>query len=138
MRIDGSCHCGHITYTAEVDPARVAICHCSDCQTLSGTAFRTVVFVPRDRFTLLSGNPKTYVKTAESGKQRAQVFCPECGSQIYAADVTQPSYFSVRTGTARQRAELIPSSQIWCRSALPWLPTLATIKAFAEQPPLPR
>ena len=43
MKIDGSCHCGRIRYEAEVDPAKVVICHCTDCQTLSGSAFRTVV-----------------------------------------------------------------------------------------------
>jgi hypothetical protein len=43
MHIDGACHCGKITYEAEVDPEAVGICHCTDCQTLSGTAFRTVV-----------------------------------------------------------------------------------------------
>jgi hypothetical protein len=43
MKIDGRCHCGNITFEAEVDPATAAICHCIDCQTLSGTAFRTIV-----------------------------------------------------------------------------------------------
>jgi hypothetical protein len=138
MKIDGSCHCGHVTYTVEVDPERVLICHCTDCQTLSGSAFRTVVFAPRDRFTLLSGKPKTYVKTAASGTQRAQVFCPECGSQIYAADVGNPSFHGIRSETARQRAELVPRSQIWCRSALPWVMNLAAIRANEGQPPLPR
>jgi hypothetical protein len=43
MKIDGRCHCGYITYEAEIDPEKVMICHCTDCQTLSGSAFRTVV-----------------------------------------------------------------------------------------------
>jgi hypothetical protein len=34
MKIDGSCHCGYVRYQAEVDPAQVEICHCTDCQTL--------------------------------------------------------------------------------------------------------
>ena len=43
MKIDGGCLCRHITYQAEVDPDKVAICHCTDCQTNSGTAFGVVV-----------------------------------------------------------------------------------------------
>jgi hypothetical protein len=39
MKIDGGCHCGAIAYEAEVDPDRVGICHCTDCQQLTGTAF---------------------------------------------------------------------------------------------------
>lgn len=43
MKIDCSCHCGHITYESVVDPEQVEVCHCKDCQTFSGSALRTVV-----------------------------------------------------------------------------------------------
>ena len=43
MKIDGSCHCGAIRYEAEVDPGGVSICHCTDCQKLTGSAFRVTV-----------------------------------------------------------------------------------------------
>ena len=36
----GSCHCGRIRYEGDVDPALVTICHCTDCQKLSGTGYR--------------------------------------------------------------------------------------------------
>ncbi len=54
MKIDGRCHCGAITYEAEVDPAKVIICHCTDCQTLSGTVFRVNVPSEGDSFRLRS------------------------------------------------------------------------------------
>ena len=28
MKIDGRCHCGFITYEANVDPDKVYACHC--------------------------------------------------------------------------------------------------------------
>lgn len=122
MKIDGGCHCGRITYEAELDPEKVVICHCSDCQTLSGTAFRTVGIVRREDLRLLSGTPKDYVKTAESGRQRVQAFCPECGSPLYATGVGDDTkFFNIRLGTARQRDQLVPKKQVWCRSAVPWL-----------------
>jgi hypothetical protein len=43
MRIDGACHCGSITYRAKIDATRVDICHCTDCQILSGSVYRTTV-----------------------------------------------------------------------------------------------
>lgn len=138
MRIDGGCHCGHITYEAMVDPERVGICHCTDCQTLSGSVFRTFVFAPKDAFKLLTGTPKLYVKTAESGAKRVQAFCPECGTPIYSAAPGDSPSFSIRAGTARQRAALVPKTQIWCRSALGWITNLGSIERIAEQPPLPR
>ena len=66
MKIDGSCLCGHITYEAEVNPEKVAICHCTDCQTHSGTAFGVVVGVVKGNFELQTGNLKNYKKIAES------------------------------------------------------------------------
>ena len=43
MKVEGACHCGRIAFEAEIDPARVSVCHCADCQTLTGSAFRLAV-----------------------------------------------------------------------------------------------
>lgn len=133
MHIDGGCHCGYITYEAEVDPESVGICHCTDCQTLSGSAFRTVVRAEPNGFKLLTGKPKIYVKTAESGNKREQAFCPECGTPIYATSVNEPRIYGIRAGTARQRSQLKPKRQIWCRSAQDWAMDLKPIRQIAKQ-----
>ena len=110
MKIDGSCHCGYITFSGEADPERVMICHCTDCQTGTGSVFRTNIPVPGANFTMLSGEPTIYVKTtAESGNPRAQAFCPKCGTPIYStwsgsgpcASATSSSR-RCRTGAARR------------------------------------
>jgi hypothetical protein len=87
MRIDGHCHCGRITFEAEVDPDAVTICHCTDCQRLTGSAFRANVPAPASGFVLRSGTPKSYVKTAENGNQRRHAFCGDCGTPVYACAV---------------------------------------------------
>ena len=135
MKVDGSCHCGNIRYEAEVEPANVVICHCTDCQILSGSAFRTVVAAREGSFRLLAGTLKIYVKTGESGNQREQTFCPDCGSPIYSAPVGDgPKVVGLRVGTLRQRDQLVPSDQYWCRSSMPWLKLLPTIKRTETQP----
>jgi hypothetical protein len=133
MHVDGSCHCGHIKFEAEVDPESVSICHCTDCQTLTGTAFRVSVRSKPRAFTLKSGQPKIYLKTAESGNQRAQAFCPECGTPLYATTVGNPDVHGIRVGTLRQRRELRPSQQGWCRSALDWAMNIDTLPKTATQ-----
>ena len=127
MKIDGRCHCGAITYEAEIDPAKVLICHCTDCQSLSGSAFRVSVPAEGDSFSLMSGKLKVYVKTADSGTRREQAFCPDCGSPIYASAVGGRPPLSIRVGSIRQRDELIPRKQVWFRSAQRWLPGLGAI-----------
>jgi len=132
MRIDGGCHCGRLSYEADVDPEKVGVCHCTDCQRLSGSAFTAFVPVPKEAFRL-RGQPRIYVKTAESGNRRAQAFCPDCGTRLYASAEKDAQVFNLRIGTARQRAALAPKSQVWCRSALPWVMDLATLKQHAKQ-----
>jgi len=139
MKIDGRCHCGHITYEAEIDPEKIVICHCSDCQTLSGSAFRTVALSCENGFKLLSGEPKIYVKTGESGTKRVQSFCPECGTPIYSSTVGDgPKVYGVRVGTARQRDQLVPKTQLWCRSSQRWLADLGSARQVETQPPFDR
>jgi hypothetical protein len=83
----------------------------------------------------LQGALKCYVKVGESGKPREQTFCGNCGSPIYsAAPGPEPKIVSLRLGTVRQRAELIPTHQYWHRSSLPWLPRLGRIDKTATQP----
>jgi hypothetical protein len=134
MHIEGGCHCGYLIYEADIDPEKVGVCHCTDCQSLTGSAFSTFVPVPTDAFRLRSGQPKIYVKTAESGNKRAQAFCPECGTRIYACAVNDPPIINIRAGTVRQRAQLRPRTQLWCRSALPWVLALNEVAQIPTQP----
>jgi hypothetical protein len=134
MRIDGSCACGTITLEGEADPADVSICHCTDCQTGTGSAFRVSVLVRGASFKM-TGQPTNYLKlTADSGTPRIQAFCPCCGSPIYSTtpgDGQQDAY-RVRVGILRQRREFVPKRQNWFRSALPGIDGVGTIAKNAK------
>jgi hypothetical protein len=135
MKVNGACHCGFITVEGEADPERVSICHCTDCQTRTGSAFGVSVQVPGNTFKM-TGQPTTYLKTtAESGKPRVQAFCPKCGSQIYSTtpgDGVQPSY-TVRVGMLAQRDALMPKRQNWSRSARAWVMQMDAIPKNQKQ-----
>ncbi len=134
MQIDGGCHCGRIVFKAEIDPERTRLCHCTDCQQLSGSPFRVVVPIPEADFNLLSGTPKIYVKIAESGENRLQAFCANCGTPIYAtSDDDGPRTIGLRVGAIQQRSELTPNRQYWCRSAVAWLDGMTDIESFDQQ-----
>jgi hypothetical protein len=120
MKIEGACHCGAIAWEAEVDPAKASICHCGDCQTLSGAPFRASVPAKAEDFRVLKGSPKTYVKVAESGNHRAQGFCADCGSPIYSTTAGNAQVYNLRLGAVKQRNEIPATKQIWRESALTW------------------
>ena len=135
MHVDGACHCGYIRFEAEVDADSVNICHCTDCQHITGTAYRLTVQSQKDAFKLLTGEPSIYVKTAESGNQRAQAFCPKCGTQLYATTVGNPEFYGIRVGALRQRRALNPSRQGWCRSAHEWVMNIDALPKSLQQRP---
>ena len=60
MKIDGSCHCGEVTFEAEADPETTTICNCTDCQIMSGAPLRAVIITRPGKFVLLSGKPTEY------------------------------------------------------------------------------
>jgi hypothetical protein len=130
MKVTGSCHCGAIAYEAEVDPNSVRVCHCTDCQRLTGTVFRAGIPSLSGTFVLKRGTPKIYIKTAESGTRRAHAFCPECGTPIYSTSTgPEPRIYGLRVGGLDQRAEFgPPKRQIWCRSALSWSMNISDVE----------
>lgn len=133
MKIEGGCHCGAIAYEADVNPDMAGICHCTDCQTLSGSPYRVTLPTPAQNFRLLRGTPKTYVKIADSGAQRAQAFCADCGTPIYAAAPVNPPTISLRWGSIKQRAQIAPKRQIWCASALSFAKNLGGLPGIDGQ-----
>ncbi len=128
MRIDGQCHCGSVTYKTEVDPDDVGICHCTDCQRLTGTAFRVTVSTPASQFQLTGKPPKCYEKRADNGARRFQFFCGDCGSPIYTTgEGKDAETVGIRWGSINQRNTLTPNHQIWCRSAVGWLDDITSL-----------
>jgi len=134
MNITGKCHCGAIAYDATVDPAQSGVCHCTDCQVLSGGPFRASVTAKAEDFHIRKGTPKIYIKPSDSGRRRIQGFCGDCGTPIYAAnDEPNPAVYNLRLGAVEQRNEITPRRQLWCQSAMPWLKSLESIPEVEKQ-----
>jgi hypothetical protein len=135
MKVDGSCVCGAIKIEAEADPEKTNMCHCTDCQTATGTAFRVSVPVAGTDLKV-TGRPATYLKTtADSGNPRLQGFCGTCGTPIYSTspgEGVQPMYM-LRVGILRQRDQFVPRRQIWWRSARNWVTQIASVPQVEKQ-----
>ena len=128
MKVTGGCYCGEIKYEAQINPDHVIICHCTDCQSLSGSAFRSVVFSEHDAFTFITGKPSVFVKIGDSGNKREQTFCSICGSPIYSTSVGDgPKQYGIRLGTVNQRNQLVPQKQKWSRSSQDWTQELCLL-----------
>ena len=131
IHIDGACHCGRVTYSAKVDPERVLICHCTDCQTISGAPYRVNARVLVENIEM-QGEPRTYIKRGDSGDAVTTAFCPDCGSALYSAKGETPTFLFLRLGAVKQRAQLAPRAQGFCRSAMPWAMDISALRRLPD------
>ena len=75
----GSCHCGAVAYTVEVDPGQALKCNCSICSRLGAVW----AFAPAGKFKLAKGADKQgdYLFNKKTLHHR---FCTSCGIESYA------------------------------------------------------
>ncbi|WP_109354368.1 GFA family protein [Sphingorhabdus sp. EL138] len=134
MKVDGHCHCGKIIYEANVDPTSVQICHCQDCQTLTGSAFRVAIPATPENFRLLQGDPRVYLKVADSGSRRGHAFCGDCGAPVFRLPTDNNPNYALRVGGLDQRDELEPPArQIWTKRRLSWVTAIGNIPEVSSQ-----
>ena len=132
VKVDGACYCGDVKISGIVSSDNVLACHCRDCQKFSGAPFRVVAVMSAEQV-VISGAVKEYLKIADSGNERIQGFCGNCGSQIYAADPAK-TLFMVRTGCLSQYDQLVPAKHIFGKSASSWLSTIEKQQWVTEGP----
>jgi hypothetical protein len=131
--IEGRCLCGRVHYVADAAPKFVGICHCTDCQRFSGSAFTIFVGVPAAALTV-TGTLKTFTKPGDSGKPIHRRFCPECGCSLMDQAEALPGLTMIFAGTLDDRSWIQPRSQIYCDSAQPWVHLAGEMKRFAKAP----
>jgi hypothetical protein len=120
-------------YEADVEPGTISICHCLDCQRLTGSAFRANILAPAESFRILKGQPRLYIKTGDSGAKRVHAFCEICGSPVHSCALEKPHAYSLRVGALRQREELGQPAR-WAKRRLSWVTTMENVTAIAGQP----
>lgn len=81
--LTGSCACGALKYEVTAQPLQKALCHCRNCQKLTGTAFTTNLLVPSSSFKVTAGKPKFWsFKQEPSGIAFLTTFCGTCGTNL--------------------------------------------------------
>ena len=140
MQLTGSCFCSAVEWEAEVDTNRIGLCHCRDCQIISGGAFRMSSAVDPKKFRFSKGSPREFEKTADSGSVRKMVFCGECGTHLCSmpADTEKEGAFvSIRLATSPDFSKLNPIAELFCDSRVPWLPDIGGTLKFPRMPVIP-
>ncbi|HMD52767.1 MAG TPA: GFA family protein [Solirubrobacteraceae bacterium] len=133
--ITGHCLCGSVTYRADAEPIAQAVCHCTDCQRQSGTAFSVVVGVPRAALTIEGSTLASFTtKGEEHGSDTERSFCSACGSPIVSVIAAAPEMAFLKVGTLDDASWVEPGIEVWSRSAQPWAPHFEHVATFERGP----
>jgi hypothetical protein len=123
-----------VRYRIEGDPVALIVCHCTQCQRQSGSAFGMSLVVPKQAFVLESGTPRAFTRKADSGGSVACHFCPDCGTRIYHAPERMAETVNVKPGTLDDTSELAPRAHVWTSCKQPWVPIPEGVRCFEGQP----
>lgn len=105
VRITGSCHCGAVRFEALTEPAPEMLdCNCSICSA-SGYLH---LFIPHDRFTLVSGEDHLTSYRFGSG-QANHLFCKTCGVKSFYQPKSHPDCWSVHFHCVDDVSDLKPT-----------------------------
>jgi hypothetical protein len=130
-KLEGGCACGSVRYRLLDAPMFVHCCHCSCCQSETGSAFVLNALIEADRVAVLQGAPEPLLIPSESGRGQQIWRCPDCRVALWsnyggAVDLLR----FVRVGTLDTPAALPPDVHIYTRSKLPWVALPEGVPAY--------
>ncbi|MGH0029332.1 MAG: GFA family protein [Myxococcota bacterium] len=129
----GGCPCGDVAYALGEDPLSVYACHCTDCQSATGSAFSLAMIVRRDALRVVRGEPVEHGFATPDGRDKSASVCPRCQTALFAP-TRIPDLMLLEAGTLDDTSWVAPVAHIWTRSAQPWLLIPPDALRFAEQP----
>ena len=131
--ITGQCLCGNITYSADTDIKLMANCHCTDCRTVTGAAYATMLFIEESALQV-NGTPSVFHHVADSGAQMEKHFCSACGSQLFTKNSNRVGLIGLRAGGIDQPELVKPGVNVYLSSKIESTPIDPAVNGFEKMP----
>ncbi|CAN7425172.1 GFA family protein [Rhizobium sp. LjRoot98] len=129
--LTGKCMCGAVEYAVDDAFEYAMNCHCSNCRRTTGSAFKPIAGIRRERFQLIKGAEamSIYGKPDENH----DVHCGTCGSLVYSV-VREGAYAHVPMGTLVDAPTIRPTAHIFVGSKAPWYEITDNLPQYREFP----
>lgn len=124
MKITGGCYCKKIRWEADGEPLMRGLCHCRECQYISGGGANVALVMPRSAFHYTSGEPRSF-KRDDLESPVTRQFCGECGTSLVSLPPAMPDVVVIKAGTMDDPAQFgEPQMAFYCadRQAFHYLP----------------
>ena len=127
--LTGHCVCGTITYTLTAPPLVTHCCHCTYCQSETGSAFGLNTLIESYSFSITSPTQPLLANrpspSAPDGSKHLVAYCPNknCNTDIYSFYEGNRSMVFVKAGSfdAESRKRVSPDVHIFASSKVPWV-----------------
>ena len=131
----GACICGFVRYEIVAEPITLFACHCSDCQTVTGSGFVLALRVPYRGVSVIQGESKAYERTEADERKRIIHRCPHCLTVLWSERPDSKEYVTIYAGTLDDSPTLRPVAHIWARDAQQWIMLPKEALLYDENPP---
>src|SRR5580704_13645175 len=102
MSVSGGCLCGAVRYEIAAAPITTRVCWCRVCQRIGAGGATVNVCFPKAA-ARISGQPRDFVSTADSGNVMHRRFCPECGVHLFSEAESRPHLNSAPIRSQRHK-----------------------------------
>ncbi|MCG8588756.1 MAG: GFA family protein [Proteobacteria bacterium] len=147
ISVPGRCRCGRVRFVLGEEPIAFYLCHCTDCQAESGSAFGQSMAVRAEAIQSVEGPTREHTIEHEGERRSFVTHCTNCLTMLWGYGPELPQIRGLNAGGLDASLGLAPYGNMWTRSAQPWVrfapgpcfeqqpdDRLAMVKAWAERP----
>jgi hypothetical protein len=114
------CCCGSLYAEATGEPSIFVVCHCTECQRRTGSAFGVGIYFPREQVRC-EGPSKVYVRGSDAGRKIEFHFCPDCGTSVFWCAEFRPDLIGIAFGAFADPSMRWPTLSVWETTRHPWV-----------------
>ena len=133
ISVPGRCRCGRLRFVLCEEPFAFYLCHCTDCQAESGSAFGQSMAVRREAIEAVEGPARDHTVEHEGGRHSFITYCGNCLTMMWGHSPQMPQIRGLNAGSLDSSPDLRPYGNMWIRSARPWA-SFAPGPRFDQQP----
>jgi hypothetical protein len=131
---EAACHCGQLRLEVTGEPFSVSICNCLACQRRTGSAFGMQAGFRPDQVQV-SGRYNNYIRVSDEADRKEHVFhfCPDCGSQVFGTEPTEPDVIVVSVGAFADPSFPAPTESGYDSRRHPWIGLPRSVSQYAPE-----
>lgn len=131
--VSGGCQCGAVRYRLNAAPLTFYLCHCTECQKQSSSAFGESLRVNAGDMEA-RGVLKSFTRPAGSGSDLECQFCPCCGTRLFHRRRDYGAQLNIKAGSLDETGWLEPAGHIWTGSKQPHVIIPSGVLRYEGQP----